>query len=93
MWGSYNFADMKHKEYWEIALCDLLREIRTETNFTQSELAKQLNKPQSFVSKYEAGERTLDVIEVFLICTILGVKFQDFAKRLEKRFQEITDES
>lgn len=30
---------------------------------TQVELADRLNRPQSFVSKYERGERRLDVVE------------------------------
>ena len=90
--GSYNFI-MKHKEYWEKILCNLLRDIRIEANFTQVQLSELLNKPQSFVSKYESGERKLDIIEVYLICQSLGIKFQDFTKRLEKQFQEISDES
>jgi transcriptional regulator with XRE-family HTH domain len=31
---------------------------------TQVEVAERLRKPQSFVSKTEAGERRLDVIEL-----------------------------
>ena len=38
--------------------------IRKEAELTQQQLAKKLDKPQSYVSKYETGERTLDMIEV-----------------------------
>jgi len=86
-------ADMKHKESWVLALQDLLRDIRVEANITQLELAKKLNKPQSFVSKYEAGERKLDIIEIYFICESMGIKFQDFTKRLEKKFRNIDNES
>jgi transcriptional regulator with XRE-family HTH domain len=39
---------------------------------TQKQISEALNKPQSFVSKYENGERRLDVIEVIEICNILN---------------------
>lgn len=38
----------------------------------QIELAQKLNKPQSFVSKFECGERRLDVIEFLTIMDALG---------------------
>lgn len=38
----------------------------------QVELAQKLNKPQSFVSKFECGERRLDVIEFLTIMEALG---------------------
>ena len=37
---------------------------RQACGLTQTELAEQLRKPQSFVSKYERGERRLDVVEL-----------------------------
>ncbi len=40
-----------------------LVEARTSRGLTQSALSKRLRRPQSFVSKYERGERRLDVIE------------------------------
>jgi transcriptional regulator with XRE-family HTH domain len=44
-------------------LLELLIRARKEAGTTQQELAKQLKRPQSFVSKVERGERRLDVIE------------------------------
>lgn len=46
---------------------------RTKANITQSDLAKKLKKPQSFVSKYENGERRLDVVEFIAVCKALGI--------------------
>jgi transcriptional regulator with XRE-family HTH domain len=45
-------------------LCLLLRQLRREAGLTQVEVGERLNEPQSFVSKYESGERRLDVIEL-----------------------------
>lgn len=52
----------------------LLVDTREQKGLTQAELAKRLDKPQSFVSKYESGERRLDVVEFVSVCTALGVE-------------------
>ena len=62
----------------------LLRKIRTEAGLTQAELAARLGVPQSVVSKYESGERRLDVLELRQVCHALKVPFGDFARRLDK---------
>jgi transcriptional regulator with XRE-family HTH domain len=41
----------------------VLRELRLQRELTQQALATTLQRPQSFVAKYERGERRLDVIE------------------------------
>lgn len=67
------------------ALQELLREIRLERDLRQVDVAKKLGEPQSFVSKYESGERRLDFAEVQAVCDALGIKFNDFVNRLESR--------
>jgi transcriptional regulator with XRE-family HTH domain len=45
---------------------------RKSAGLTQQDLADRLGKPQSFVSKYERGERRLDVVEFIDVARIMG---------------------
>lgn len=51
----------------------LLVQARKETKLTQVQLANRLARPQSFVSKFERGERRLDVIEFLEVASALGI--------------------
>lgn len=53
-------------------LLESLIQARKDAGLTQQELADMLNKPQSFIAKYEIGERRLDVIEFIHVCKKLG---------------------
>jgi transcriptional regulator with XRE-family HTH domain len=61
----------------------LLRSLRTKAGLRQVDLADRLGQPQSFVSKFESGERRLDVLELRQVCKILGISLEQFAARLE----------
>ena len=50
-----------------------LVDARLENALTQSQVAGRLGRPQSYVSKYESGERRLDVIELIEICDHLSL--------------------
>ncbi len=39
---------------------------------TQADLAVRLRRPQSFVAKYEVGERRLDLVEFVEVANALG---------------------
>jgi transcriptional regulator with XRE-family HTH domain len=65
-------------------LVTLLRELRVEAGLTQTELAARIEKDQTFVSKFESGERRVDVLEIREICLALGITLEQFARRLEK---------
>ncbi|MCX5512874.1 XRE family transcriptional regulator [Kaistia algarum] len=67
----------------QILLQSLLVEARKAKGLTQAELAEALNKPQSFVAKYENGERRIDVVEFVDITSALGVSTADFLARIE----------
>lgn len=51
----------------------LLAEARAAAGLTQLQVAARVKRPQSFVSKYENGERQLDVIEFVSVCKAIGV--------------------
>lgn len=65
-------------------LCAVLRSLRREAGLTQIQVAAALDVPQSFVSKYESGERRLDVIELGHVSQVLGMTVRDVLKRLEE---------
>jgi len=69
-------------------LIGLLRQIRIEKNFTQMDLSKKLCQHQSFISKYESGERRLDLVELKFICKELGITLIDFVKRFEEEIKK-----
>jgi transcriptional regulator with XRE-family HTH domain len=72
---------LKSPEY--ARLIATLVAVRHASGIRQQALAKRLGKPQSFVAKYEGGERRIDLIEFIAIVRALGsdpVKlFRDFA--------------
>lgn len=69
----------------EDAFLQLLKALRVEKNFTQKELADRLGLPQSYVSKYETGERRLDFVETAHVCEALGITIQHFSKMLVEK--------
>lgn len=54
-----------------VRLLELLLAAREKAGLTQQQLADRLGKPQSFISKYEGGERRIDVIEFIAIADAL----------------------
>ena len=61
----------------------LLAHYRQEHDLTQMQLAEMLGRPQSFVSKYENGERRIDLIEFLEIAGALKIEPAEFLKQLE----------
>ncbi len=58
----------------QIKLRKLLRDLREKAGLTQADVAARLDKPQSFVAKYEGGERRLSAIEFVDVVRALGVE-------------------
>jgi transcriptional regulator with XRE-family HTH domain len=65
-------------------LLSLLRAIRDEASLRQTDMAAALKVPQSYVSKYESGERRLDPLELHAVCRAAGVTLEAFGKRLDE---------
>ncbi|MBE9003668.1 helix-turn-helix transcriptional regulator [Fortiea sp. LEGE XX443] len=60
----------------------LLVQARQLANLTQSELSAKLSRPQSYVSKYERGERRLDLIEFLEVAEALQIEPATFINQL-----------
>jgi transcriptional regulator with XRE-family HTH domain len=60
---------LKSAEY--ARLIELLVAVRRKAGVRQQALAKKLGKPQSFIAKYEGGERRIDLIEFIAIARAL----------------------
>jgi len=65
-------------------LASLLLKVRRELGLRQIDVARLLGEPQSFVSKYESGERRLDLPELEQICKAMGVALSAFIRRYEE---------
>ena len=61
---------LKSPEYER--LIALLVAVRKKAEIRQQALAKKLGRPQSFVAKYEGGERRIDVVEFISIVRAVG---------------------
>lgn len=71
----------------------LLKEVRVNAGLRQVDLAEKLKLPQSMVSKYEVGERRVDLLELRDICAALGVSLFEFVQELEKRIEQRINEA
>jgi len=65
---------------------------RKEAQLTQEALAKSLQKPQSFVAKYENGERRLDVVEFLIVTRVIGVDPCALLSEVEQQIFEASRE-
>ncbi len=60
----------------------LLKGARKTAGLTQAEVAGRLRKPQSFVAKYENGERRLDLLEFVAVCRALEADAAEMVREI-----------
>jgi transcriptional regulator with XRE-family HTH domain len=68
---------------------EFLRELRLAKNMTQTQVAERLGLPQSYVSKYETGERRLDFVETVFVCEALETSVEEFATAFARRLAKV----
>jgi transcriptional regulator with XRE-family HTH domain len=54
----------------------------------QGELAARLDVPQSLVSRFERGDRKLDLQELQEVCAAIGVPLTELVRRFENDAEE-----
>lgn len=68
---------------------EMIVKIRKESELTQVQIAKELGKPQSYISKIENGERRIDFTEFVEIASLLKIDIQQFIKTYQKKTKGI----
>ncbi|HNY27643.1 MAG TPA: helix-turn-helix transcriptional regulator [Candidatus Sumerlaeota bacterium] len=63
---------------------EMLIQARKAAGLNQRDLSEKMSRPQSFISKYEQGERRLDVVEFLEVAENLGIDSVDFIRELNK---------
>jgi transcriptional regulator with XRE-family HTH domain len=61
----------------------LLQSLRKDAGLRQVDLAARLGRSQSYVTKYESGERRLDLFELDEVCQALGLALADLVERYQ----------
>lgn len=74
------------REYY-VALREALIYERKKKGLSQENLAQLINKPQSFISKYETGERRLDLIELIIICQKANIPLEKIIKHVTRSIE------
>jgi len=54
-------------------LIEILIDARKHAGIRQAELARRVGKTQTFVARFEAGQRRIDAIELLALCEIIGI--------------------
>lgn len=69
---------IRTNEYQRVIEC--LKQARLSIGLTQKEVAEKIKRPQSYVSKVEAGEQRLDIIELKIFADLYKRNLNFFIK-------------
>jgi transcriptional regulator with XRE-family HTH domain len=73
----------RHRRSDVAILATILRELRRDAGFTQTELATRLGRSQEYVSRYERGVYMLDLFELAEVCRAVGAPFLGVMERID----------
>lgn len=73
-----NFHPDEHRKFEAV-----LRGVRAEQKVTQAEVAERMGVFQGRVSRFESGERRMDLVELRHWCIAVGVSLDDVVRRFE----------
>ncbi len=62
-----------------------IKDVREDRDYTQKQIATILNTTQSTYSKYERGERQLDIQQLAVLCDFYNITADYFLGFTEKR--------
>jgi predicted transcriptional regulator len=72
-----------------IRLRTKLRRLHLAAGVTKTELARCLGKPQSYTSKAESGDFTLDLLDIRDFCTAYDLNFAKFTQKLDEQLTKL----
>jgi len=75
-------VDSVHSSRYRL-LCEILVEARKARKLSQAALAEQIGRVQTFVSKYERGERRLDLVEFIDVAAALELDAVRILRQLQ----------
>ncbi len=71
-----------------LSFLKLIFNARKNAGFTQNQLANKLKKNQSYISKYENGDRRLDVIEFMDVAHAININPVEIISDLERSWKK-----
>ena len=74
-------------------LMGLIRQHRIDAGVRQMDIANCLGVNQSRISKWEIGERRIDLFELLEVCKILDVPPEKIIKEFQNKLEEENDET
>lgn len=81
MLSSSPVVDRRRPEYERLRTT--LRQLRQERGLSQEQLAARLGVRQEWISRYEVGERRLDVVELVELARALEVSLAEILRRAD----------
>lgn len=81
-------ANSMHSERYQI-FRSLLISARETAGLSQVQVAEGVGRPQSFVSKYERGDRRLDFTEFMELAEVLSIDMQVFIDTYQEKLRAV----